>query len=293
MMARQELEISDQWQTVEALESLDGLEGVDVATFYMGGLFYYMVHTKKAPTDDIHFRKAMAWAVDYKNMIDMVFPGSRPVNGPIATDFPGHNPDPPQIERNLDKAKEELAQSQYADQLAQYPVEVHWAAEVPDEEKAALLFMSNMAEIGIQVKVVKTPWLSMVEETATPETSPHIETIFVSPHYAEAGSLLESRYHSKSAPTWEQNEWLLDEELDGMLDDAIATIDREERFAKYRAIQKKLVDFCPSLFMFEQAEKHAYQASYIDWPAVKGKVTPVMGYAFDARFIQVYPEKKQ
>jgi peptide/nickel transport system substrate-binding protein len=292
MMARQELEISDQWQTSESLNSLDELEGVDIATLYTGGLFYFMMHTKKAPTDDVHFRKAMSLAVDYQSMIDQVFPGSRPVNGPIATDFPGHNPDLPLYERDLDKAKEELAQSQYADQLAQYPVEVHWCAEVPDEEKAALLFMSNMAEVGIQVKVVKTPWLSMVEETATAETSPNIETIFVSPHYAEAGSLLESRYHSKSAPTWEQNEWLLDKELDAMIDGAIATIDREERFAKYREIQAKLVAICPSLCLFEQAEKHAYQSTYIDWPAAKGEVIPVMGYAFDARFIQVYPEKK-
>ena len=72
-----------------------------------------------------------------------------------------------------------------------------------------------------------------------------------------------------------------------MLDDAIATIDQEERFAKYREIQKKIVDLCPSLFLFEQAQKHAYQASYIDWPATRGETAPVMGYAFDARLIQV------
>ncbi len=292
MMARQELEISDQWQTSESLKSLSDQEGVDTATFYMGTIFYFMIHTKTPPTDDIHFRKAMAWGLDYESMIDMVFPGSRPAVGPIAPGFPGHNPDVIQYTYDVDKAKEELQQSQYADQLAQYPVEVHWAAEVPDEEKAALLFMVNMAELGIQVKIVKTPWMSMVEEMATAETSPNISTIFVSPHYAEAGSLLESRYHSKSAPTWEQNEWLLDEELDAMLDGAIATIDQEERFAKYREIQKKLADLCPSLFLFEQAQKHAYQADYIDWPAVRGETAPVMGYAFDARLIQVFPEKK-
>ena len=292
MMARQELEISDQWQTTESLKSLSEQEGIDIATFYLGTIFYYMIHTKLPPTDDIHFRKAMAYGLDYQSMIDMIFPGSRPAVGPIAPGFPGHNPDVVTYTYDPDKAKEELQQSAYADQLAQYPVEVHWAAEVPDEEKAALLFMSNMAELGIQVKIVKTPWMSMVEEMATEETSPSISTIFVSPHYAEAGSLLESRYHSKSAPTWEQNEWLLDEELDAMLDKAIATIDQEERFAVYREIQKKIADLCPSLFLFEQAQKHAYQASYIDWPAIKGEVAPVMGYAFDARSIQIYPEKK-
>jgi peptide/nickel transport system substrate-binding protein len=292
MMARRELEISDPWQTVESLKSLDALDGVDLTTIFTGGVFYYMLHNRKAPTDDIHFRKAMAWAVDYQNIIDQIFPGSRPVKGPIATNFPGSNPDVFQYQHDLNKAKEELQQSPYANQLAQYPVEVHWAAEVPDEEKAALLFMANMAEIGIQVKIVKTPWLSMVEEMAKQETSPSIETIFVSPHYAEAGSLLASRYHSKSAPTWEQNEWLLDKELDAMIDGAIATIDREARFAKYREIQKRLVDLCPSLFLFEQAERYAYQSAYVVWPAAKGQVPQIMGYAFDARQIQVYPEKK-
>jgi len=292
MMARREMEITDQWQTLEAQVSLDALEGVDLATFYTGQVFYYMMHTKKPPTDDIHFRKAMAWATDYKTIINDVFPQSRPAIGPIAPGTPGHDPSLLKYTRNLDKAKAELKQSKYADKLDQYPVETHWAAEVPDEEKAALLFMSNMAEIGIKVKVVKTPWMSMVEETADMEASPNIETIYVAPSYAEAGSLLQSRYHSKSAPTWEQNEWLLDKEIDSMIDGAIGTIDIEERFGKYREIQQKIVELCPSLFMCEFAQRHGYQAAYIDWPAAKGKVIPVMGYSFDARFIQVFPEKK-
>ena len=292
MMARRELEIADQWQTLEALKSLDAIEGVDEATIYAGTVFYFMLHTKKPPTDDVHFRKAMAWAMDYENLIEGVFPGCRPMKGPIAGGFPGHNPNLIQYQRDLDKAKEELKKSKYYGKLDQYPVETHWCAEVPDEEKAALLFMANMADIGIKVKIVKTPWLSMVEETADMEASPNIETIFVAPHYAEAGSLLASRYHSKSAPTWEQNEWLLDKELDGMIDGAIATIDREERYEKYHKIQQRIVDLCPSLFLFEQAQKHAYQAAYVDWPSARGEIIPVMGYAFDARFIQVCPEKK-
>jgi peptide/nickel transport system substrate-binding protein len=292
MMARRELEITDQWQTQEAQVSLDALEGVDLATFYTGQVFYYMMHTKKPPTDDIHFRKAMAWATDYETIIKDVFPQSRPAIGPIAPGTPGHDPGLLKYTRNLDKAKAELKQSKYADKLDQYPVETHWAAEVPDEEKAALLFMSNMAEIGIKVKVVKTPWMSMVEETADIEASPNIETIYVAPSYAEAGSLLQSRYHSNSAPTWEQNEWLLDKEIDSMIDGAIGTIDIEERFGKYREIQQKIVELCPSLFMCEFGQRHGYQAAYIDWPAAKGKVIPVMGYSFDARFIEVFPEKK-
>jgi len=293
MMARQELEISDQWQSLEALKSLDAQEGVDIATMYLGTMFYYMIHTKKPPTDDVHFRKAMSWALDYKTITEKLFPGARIPQGPVPPGYPGHDPYFTKYERNLDKARAELKQSKYYNKLDQYPVEVHWISEVPDEEKAALLFMSNMADIGIKVNIVKVPWLSVVEEMSNIDSSPNIVTIFVSPHYAEAGSLLESRYHSNSAATWEQNEWLLDKDIDAMIEKAISTIDREERFKVYRDIQKKIDKIAPSLYLFEQAQKQAYQASYIDWPAARGESIPIMGYDFAARFIQVYPEKKK
>ncbi|MBC7098283.1 ABC transporter substrate-binding protein [Candidatus Bipolaricaulota bacterium] len=293
MMARRELEISDQWQPQEAWQALDAIEGVDIASFYAGTEFYLMINTKKPPTDDVHFRRAMAWAMDYQTVVDHIFPGSIQARGPIPQNIPGADPNVFQFQRDLDKAREELEKSKYYDQLDQLEVEFHWIAEVPDEEKVALLFMANMAEIGINVKVVKVPWMSVVEEMAQLETSPHIVSVFDSSHYPEAGSLLESRYHSSSAPTWEQNEWLLDPTLDAMIEDALATVDRKERFAKYAEIQNYIVDLCPTIFLFEQVEKHAYQSAYVDWPAARGLVNPVMGYNMAARFIKVYPEKRQ
>ncbi|MFQ6065956.1 MAG: ABC transporter substrate-binding protein [bacterium] len=292
MISRRELEVSDQWQTEEGWKALDAIEGVDVTGFFMGGMFYYMMHTRKPPTDDVHFRKAMAWATDYAAVVRL-FPGTHQAQGPVAVDFPGWNPEVFVYHRDLNKAREELKKSPYYDKLDEYPVELHWCAEVPDEEKVALLFMANMDEIGITINVVKTPWLKMVDEVASQEASPHIETIFVAPHYPEAGSILESRYHSQSAPTWEQNEWLLDPEIDRMIEEAIATIDTEERFAKYRKIQDKIVELCPSIFMFDQLERHAYQSTYVEWPAARGEVIPVMGYNFDCRLLKVYPEKRE
>jgi len=292
MMSRRELEIADQWQSLEALAALDKIKGVDIAGYFPGTEFYYMMHTKMPPTDDIHFRKAMAWAMDYKTVVDMLFPGSIQSKGPVPQTLPGANPEVFQYHRDLDKAMEELKQSKYYGRLDEYPVTVHWCAEVPDEEKVALLFMSNMADIGIEVEVVKVPWMSMIEECAAIDTSPNIVTIFDSAHYPEAGSLIESRYKSESAATWEQNEWLLDLGLDAMIDNAVKTIDRTERFAKYAEIQRYIMDLCPTLFLFDQVEKHAYQADYVDWPAARGETIPIMGYNFAGRFIKVYPDKR-
>lgn len=287
MMSRQELEITDQWQPNESLEAMQELEGVEVAAFPTLTGFYYMIHTKKPPTDDIHFRRAMAWAFDYQAAVDLEWPGTPKMVGPVPTTTAGHNPDVFVYERDLDKAREELAQSEYADQLDDYPVELHWITDVPAEEKFALLFQANMAEIGIDVDVVGTPWTAVVEEVADPETSPHIVTIYVSADFPEAGSLLKVRYHSDAAPTWSQNEWLLDEELDAMIDDSLATVDTEERYAKYRELQDYIMELCPSLFLYDQVEKHAYQTEYVDWYTANGEVMPLMGLNFFAAKIGV------
>jgi peptide/nickel transport system substrate-binding protein len=296
LMNNGELEITDQWQTEEALKGLSEIPGVGIDAAFTGSIANIMLNTQKAPTDDVHFRKALAYILDYKTVEEKLFPGSKKAQGPVPFNIPGFNPNLPQYERNVEKAKEELAKSKYANQLDQYPIDLVWIANVPDEEKIALLLQANAEEIGITVNVVKTPWLSFVDQVSTPENTPHASIVFVSPHYNEAGSLLHSRYHSSSTGTWEQAEWLKNPEIDQAIEDAIATIDTNERFAKYQAIQETIVDLCPTLWVFDQAEKRAFRKDYIYWPgneltkAGKG-VNAVMGYNFYFHDFKVFPDK--
>lgn len=286
LMENEELEISDQWQSFEAYEALEKIEGVEIAPLPSMSSFYYMVNTKKPPTDDIHCRKAMAWAFDYDAAVGLEWPGTKQMVGPVPAGLAGHDPNVFVYHRDLDKAKEELAQCKYANELDQYPVDVSWVAEVPDEEKWALLFQANMAEVGIKVDVVKTPWLSLVENTSKLETAPSIATIYVSSDLPEAGLMLKQRYHSSTTGTWQQNEWLQDEALDKAMDDALATLDEQERFAKYADIQAQLVELAPSIFIYDQVEKHAHR-DCVDWPAARNETSIVMGYQLFAAQIGV------
>jgi peptide/nickel transport system substrate-binding protein len=272
---------------VEAFNALDGIDGVDITSFPTMSTFYYMMNTRKAPLDDIHCRKAIAWAFDYEQAIALEWPGTKQSIGPVPATLGGHDPNALTYQRDIDKAKEELAQCQYADSIQDYPVEVAWVTEVPAEEKFALLFQANLAEIGIPVDVTPTPWLSMVENTAAQETSPHIATIYVSAALPEAGLMLMDRYHSSTAPTWQQNEWLLDTELDAAIEDALATVDQAERFEKYKELQAQIAELTPSLYLYDQLEQHAVR-NYVDWKPEEN--SPVMGYQFYVPFIGVSPQ---
>jgi len=278
-LENKELEVTDQWQSVEAYQAFEKIPGVKVIALPTLSSFYYMINTKKPPTDDVHCRKAMAYAFDYDTALTLEWPGTKQMIAPVSAILAGVDKTLPYYKRDLDKAKEELAQCKYAAELDKYPVEVHWVAQVPDEEKFALLFQANMAEIGIKVEVVKVPWLSMVENTSKLETAPHIATIYVSSDLPEAGLMMRQRYHSSTTGTWQQNEWLQDPELDKAIDDALATLDQQERFAKYSAIQAKLIDLAPSIWIYDQLEKRGIR-DCVDFPAARGETSVVMGYYF-------------
>jgi len=286
LMETGELEISDQWQSVEALRALDGIEGVDITSFPTMSSFYYMINNKVPPTDDVYCRRAMAYAFDYQAAVGLEWPGTQVMDGAVPAVLGGHDPNVLTYTRDLAKAQEELAQCAYADNIADYPVTVAWVTEVPAEEKFALLFQANMADIGIPVEVQPTPWLSMVENTASQETSPHVATIYVSAALPEAGLMLKDRYHSSTAPTWQQNEWLLDPVFDAAIDDALATVDQEERFAKYAVLEAQIMELSPSLFLYDQREQHAV-VDFVDWTPEAN--SSVMGYQFFLPLIGVNP----
>jgi peptide/nickel transport system substrate-binding protein len=286
LMQNKQLEISDQWQSFEAYKALEQMGGVKIAALPSMSEFYYMVNNKKPPTDDVHCRKAMSYAFDYDAAVALEWPGTKQSQGPVPISLAGHDPNVTVYHRDLDKAKAELAQCKYASQLDKYPVGVNWVAEVPDEEKWALLFQSNMADVGIKVNVVKIPWLSMVDATSKLDSSPSIATIYVSSDLPEAGLMLKQRYHSSTTGTWQQVEWLQDKKLDAEIEDALATLDQTARFAKYAKIQDELANQAVSLWLYDQVEKHAYR-DCVDWPATRNETSLVMGYQLFAAGIGV------
>src|SRR4030066_329799 len=152
LMQNKELEITDQWQSLEAYGALQKIEGVTVAPIPTLSAFYYMVNNKKPPTDDVHCRKAIDYAFDYPTSLTLEWPGVKQMIAPVPATLAGVDPSIPYYTYDVDKAKAELAQCQYAQELDKYPVVLNWVSEVPDEEKYAPLFQANMADIGMKVE---------------------------------------------------------------------------------------------------------------------------------------------
>lgn len=292
MMQRKELEIVDSYQSAETNEALDAMEGVDIMNTQGGNIIFLILNNSKPPLDDPHVRKALAYMMDYDVVCNDIFPNSVQADSIISNTLRGHKK-MYDFSFDLEKAKEEISLSKYKDNIADYPIEVCWIAETPDREKLALLIQAVAAEVGANVKVVKTPWAKVVENASSPDTTPHVTTTVFTGDYSEAGSVLMSAIRSKEVGTWQNCSWINDPELDAMIDESITIIDDAERIAKYEEIQDYLSDKCVLIPLAELIEPIAYQSSYVVWEGGNPEnQIPVMGYVLYMRDIKIYPEKK-
>jgi len=297
LMSRRELEIVDEWQSVDNINALSQIEGIEVPLMPAGAMVDIDLNTKLAPTDDIHFRKALAYLMDYEASTTQIYPGTKQAVGPVASIYKGHDPSLFQYQYSKEKALEELKQSKYYDKLDQYPVTLAWSSSVPDEEKLCLLLQAKAAEVGIKIEVLKTPFTSLIQQAQSIETTPNGTVMYPGDSYAEAGAVLNLRYHSSTTGTFVQFEWLQDKEIDAAIEKSLATLNQEDRFNQYKEIQKKLVEISPTIWITELPERRAYQSAYVSWPeadaAMDGTLNcPVMGRFLYFHDMKVYPEKR-
>jgi len=291
LMSRRELEITDEWQSVENLQAMAAIDGVTVPNMYTGAIVNLEMNTKKAPTDDIHFRKALAYLFDYKTATTSIYPGTKQAVGPVSASYAGHDDTLFQYSFDIDKAKTELAQSKYASQLASYPIDIAWSADVPDEEKLCLLLQQACAQVGITLNIKKESFASLIADSANIDTTSSITIMYPSDSYSEAGAVLNLRYHSATAGTFQQLEWLQDPKIDAAIEASLGETDRDTRLSMYKQIQADLVDMCPTIWVLEWPEMRAYQSGYLKWPeaeqALAGGINaPIMGRSVYLRTMQ-------
>jgi len=295
LIANRQLEITDEWQAVETYNALEQIPGVKIARYTVGHNMTLKLHCSKPPTDDVHFRRALAYCLDYNALVDSktgVAPGSIPSVNPVPRNVPGFDPNLKQYTFDLEKAKEELAQSKYADNPGAYPVTYYFAQEVPWTEKIALMLQANAAKIGIKIEVTRMPFGSMIAATQSPDTTPNIFSEINAPYFPEAGSQIQSGFHSSCQGTVNNTHWSGDI-WDKKIEDALSTLDEKERFAKYSKLMQELNDYCGTIYVFDQVELRAVQTGYFYWPGVDlDSVACCAGYPLYAHDMRIYPEKK-
>ena len=254
LISQEEHDISSQWMPPEVLESLYD-DGAQLLTEGGTGGFYLKMNTTKPPFDDVNCRLAISNAFDYSTAIkivavtDDVSSGS-PATGAIPVGMFGANPASQILTRNLTKAKEYLNKCIYTP--SEMDIEISWIAEVPLEERIALLLQANISDLGIKSRITKVPWALYTELVSAPETTPHIGQLFYSTITGDPDTLLYGMYHSSSYGTYRSSEFLKDELVDQYLESGRSTDSDREREEIYSKLNDRLMELAATIYVYDR-----------------------------------------
>jgi peptide/nickel transport system substrate-binding protein len=255
MAASGELTMTSQFQSPETYDALVAMGRFRLESQATTTAFYLKLNTRLAPTDDIHIRRAIAYATDYDTIREVIFPGE-PMSTVLPSGFADFwNPDVPAPTYDLAKAAEEVAKSAYAGQPI--PITLSYVAGATFEEEISLLLQANLEPLGFVVTQQPEPWNRVTEIASSVETTPNVNQIFFGPTYPSPDSMFFTQFHSNAAGTWASMEWLLDPEVDAMIDAARATGDVAEQAAIYKDLQARLAETGATVPLLAQTVQHA------------------------------------
>ena len=241
LAASGELSMSADSQAQETYEAIEKMDGYSVMSFPTATNFYFKLNHQVAPTDDINIRKALALATDYDTIREALLPGES-LNGPMGPVFSdAWYADAPAPVFDLEQAKALVQQSKYAGD-APIPVEIMYVAGLAFEEEIGLLMKSNLDQIGFDTILKPEPWNRMTELASSAETTPAVNQVFYSATYPSPDSFFFPQYHSLTQGTWASMEWMLDDDIDTLIDRARATSDIDEQNSIYKELQKQLIE---------------------------------------------------
>lgn len=124
--------------------------GVDIVQIPAHGIAYVGMNVKYEPLSKEKVREAIRWAIDYDAILRDVLRGEAlPLQTFIPTGYLGYNPSRP-FTQDLTKAKQLLAEAGYANG---FEVELTTSSPHPTRPDIAQLIQSNLAKVGIKVKI--------------------------------------------------------------------------------------------------------------------------------------------
>ena len=252
LIAQGQHDISSQWLPPEVAAAI-AKSGGQLLTEHSGGAFYIKLNTTKPPFDDVNCRLAVSNAFDYAGAIKLlavtpgVAEGTAPT-GAIPAHMLGGNSGPP-LAQDMDKAKAYLAQCKYKPEDT--TIGISWIAEVPLEERLALLMQANFSALGFKSTITKMPWALFTNAVTKPDTTPNVSQVNVTTVTGDPDTLLYGMYDSASAGTWQSPEYLKDAEVDKDLDAGRTATDDAGRLAAYQALNKRLMELAPTIYAYD------------------------------------------
>ena len=261
-----DLEINGGW-TLPQLQGIQNDPNLAFSSVWAQNVTVWM-NSKVAPTDDEHFRKAILYAFDYAGIVGPWEIFGNGETGILLPNMPGYVAIEPQPRaQNLERARQELALSKYADNLGDVKVVFHFCGGLDFEEDIGLQLQADMAQLGVTVEVAGPPWPEYSAECASPESTPNMTIFLFAPQAAPTHDYYTYSMFAPEGLGWifEAHWYFEDPEVIRLLDASRAESDSAARLALYEQVQPLIAEHALAFYPYQKPTLFAHQA-YIVGP---------------------------
>ncbi|MBB5173137.1 glutathione ABC transporter substrate-binding protein [Texcoconibacillus texcoconensis] len=210
-------------------------------------LSYISFNTQKEPFDDPKVRKAISKAVDKDVIIDGLLEGfGTPAVAPIGPNVFGFSDEVTQLEYDVERAQELLAEAGYEDGFET----TIWTNDSRDRQDIAEIVQAQLGEIGIDVSIEVLEWGAYLDNTAEGQHDMFI--LGWSTVTGDADYGLYALFHSSNHGAEGNRSFIDNEELDNLLDQGRREADPEAREEIYEEAMEILAEEAPFINIHHQ-----------------------------------------
>ena len=210
------------------------------------------------PFDNIHVRRAIAFAID-RSKLERLDPGKViPATQVLPPMLPPYDPDLPEGQKfDLERAKEEMRLAGYPDGLPE-PVLVWVRGQ--GEVQLAQFFQQDLKAIGIDIELKLVTFATYLKETGRPRVA---QAAFTGWHqdFPDPSNFMDILFHSRSIhpENSENRSFYRNPELDAILDKARPEVERAVRLELYAQANAILASDAPWVFLYYPIEMFVWQ----------------------------------
>jgi peptide/nickel transport system substrate-binding protein len=244
--------------------------------------FVIRMNNTKPPFDNLNARRCFAHAFNYDGFITDILGGYAARDPyPMPDTLWGCPKDAKGYDYDLDKAKQYMAKALAEGAPMKRPIELHVQSENEQSVQGAQVFQSDLAQIGINLKVVGDIWGNLTAAASKPETTPDMWVHWISAYFIDPENWVGQMYDSQFHGTWKASAYYRNAEVDALLRKARGTVAQEDRAPLYEQAIRQIMADSPDIWIYNSMLLQGFNRR------VKGRRFCTVGQGCEMRWVSL------
>jgi peptide/nickel transport system substrate-binding protein len=249
------VDLTDSYLPTDQVERILKAKGVHIEKNTSMRVFVLRMNNKKPPLDNVNARKCIAHAFNYDGFINEILKGYAVRNpAPMPNNLWGYPKDVAGYDYDLKKAKAFCDKAKAEGAPIGRPIEIHIQSQLEQTNQAAQLLQSDLAQIGVNLKIISDTWANITTNTAKAESTPDMWVHWVSTYFVDPENWVGQMYDSQFLGTWKASAWYHNPKVDDLLRKARAATEQAERAPLYEEATRLIVADSPDIWVYNTVE---------------------------------------